>query len=656
MIVTFVILGVTILLFISNKLRPDVVAILSLLALFLTGILTVSQSLAGFADSTVIMVAALFVVGEGLGQTGITAWLGQRLTNWAGDSQTRLLMALMVGTAALSAFLSNTGTIAMLLPAALAAVWRLKSLPSRFLIPMAFAASLGGLMTLIGTPPNIVISDTLTAANMAPFGFFEYAKIGIPLFLAALAYMLWLGRRLLPAHQAVNPPTDVTEWMGSVVEAYGLDTRLFRLRIRKASSLAGKTLAEVGLGSQYHLSVLAIEHGDTATEGTALSDQERRKLVALLKRHQDDSTLPGAQTVVQADDVLVVKGAREQVERAMLDLNLGVQEVSADPGAMANVLLSPEIGVAEVLLAPRAECLGSTVAEAQIAEKYNVQVLSILRGNRTESRQATRLQFGDSLLVRGTWADIGLLRNETQNFVVAGAPEAMVTQIAALWPSYPDCRRCPHSDGSAHGNQCDAYRDRRVDRRPDHGIERVRSAGQCLPGHQLANGGPHCGDITAEHGATGDRRCAAHRRYVGEDRGHLGTNSLDGDRLSAHRRVQPGHQQYGNHSPHRPYRPADGGDPRRVPLSVVDHGGSRCIVGLPHADCIAGQHLGNDTWQLQFQRLLQGWLAPLDHRLDHQPCACTDHLAAVAANCKPCAMAVSKSPMKVHQLLSGRPR
>jgi len=157
MILTFVILGITILLFVSNKLRPDVVAMLSLLALFLTGILTVGQSLAGFADSTVIMVAALFVVGEGLAQTGITAWLGQRLTGWAGDSERRLLVALMVGTAVLSAFLSNTGTIAMLLPAVLTAVWRLKSLPSRFLIPMAFAASLGGMMTLIGTPPTSLL-------------------------------------------------------------------------------------------------------------------------------------------------------------------------------------------------------------------------------------------------------------------------------------------------------------------------------------------------------------------------------------------------------------------------------------------------------------------------------------------------------------------
>ncbi|MBK8051382.1 MAG: SLC13/DASS family transporter [Anaerolineales bacterium] len=230
MIITFVILAVTILLFVINKLRPDVVAMLSLLALFLTGVLTAPQALAGFADSTVIMVAALFVVGEGLAQTGITAWMGQRLTGWAGSSETRLLIALMLGTALLSAFLSNTGTVAVLMPAVVAAVWRMRSLPSRFLMPLAFAASMGGLMTLIGTPPNIVISDTLTAAGLQPFSFFDFAKIGLPLLACAVVFMVLVGRRLLPVRESARPAANVEDWVNSVVESYGLESRLFRLR------------------------------------------------------------------------------------------------------------------------------------------------------------------------------------------------------------------------------------------------------------------------------------------------------------------------------------------------------------------------------------------------------------------------------------------
>ena len=172
MVLTFIILLLTILLFVFTKLRADLVALLSLLALYFTGILTANQALAGFADATTVMIAALFVVGEGLSRTGVTAWLGQQLMLRAGADPLRLLVVAMIGTALLSGVLSNTGTVAVLLPAVMAAAWKLKLAPSRFLMPLAIAANLGGLMTLIGSPPNIVVADTLTAAGAPTFGFF----------------------------------------------------------------------------------------------------------------------------------------------------------------------------------------------------------------------------------------------------------------------------------------------------------------------------------------------------------------------------------------------------------------------------------------------------------------------------------------------------
>ena len=147
MILTFIILLVTILLFITDKFRIDIVAILSLLTLALTNLITTQQALTGFADSTVIMIAGLFVVGGGLFRTGVADWLGERLLKFAGTSEVRLLVLLMGGTAVLSAFLSNTGTVAVLLPAAVAAAWRIQSIPSRVLLPVAFAASIGGMLT-----------------------------------------------------------------------------------------------------------------------------------------------------------------------------------------------------------------------------------------------------------------------------------------------------------------------------------------------------------------------------------------------------------------------------------------------------------------------------------------------------------------------------
>jgi len=188
MILTFVILIVTIVIFVWDKLRVDIVALLALLALALTGILEPKQALAGFSNTTVIMIAVLFVVGGGLFKTGVADWLGSQLLRLAGKSETRLIVMLMLGTALLSGFLSNTGTVAVLLPAVVAAAWRIGSVPSKLLVPLAFAASIGGMMTLIGTPPNIVISAALEEGGYRPFGFFEYT----PDWLAPAAYWHWV--------------------------------------------------------------------------------------------------------------------------------------------------------------------------------------------------------------------------------------------------------------------------------------------------------------------------------------------------------------------------------------------------------------------------------------------------------------------------------
>ncbi|HCB48567.1 MAG TPA: SLC13 family permease, partial [Chloroflexi bacterium] len=201
MILTFVILAITIIFFIFGRLRADVVALLSLLTLFLAGIITLDQALSGFGDSTVIMIAALFVIGDGLSRTGVTAWLGERMLRLAGNNKVRLLVVMMAATAILSAFISNTGTVATLMPAVISAAWRIGSVPSKFLMPLAFAANTGGLLTLTGTPPNIIVNESLMTAGLDGFGYFEFALIGLPLLVAAILYMVLVGRKLLPARK-----------------------------------------------------------------------------------------------------------------------------------------------------------------------------------------------------------------------------------------------------------------------------------------------------------------------------------------------------------------------------------------------------------------------------------------------------------------------
>ncbi len=176
MTITFVILAVTIGLFIWGKLRADIVALLSMLALYFTGVISVNQALSGFADSAVIMIAVLFVVGEGLTHTGITSWLGARMMTLSHGRSKPLLLWMMGFGAAVSGFMSNTAATAALMPAVVAAAWGVGSVPAKFLMPLSFAAITGGLLTLMGTPPNVVVSETLTHGGFAPFGFFDFAS------------------------------------------------------------------------------------------------------------------------------------------------------------------------------------------------------------------------------------------------------------------------------------------------------------------------------------------------------------------------------------------------------------------------------------------------------------------------------------------------
>jgi len=404
MTTTFIILGVTIVLFVWGRWPPDLVALLSLLALALSGVIGTSDALAGFGNPTVVMIAALFVVGEGLSRTGVTGWGGKRLLELARGSQNRLLVVVMAGTAALSAFISNTGTVATLLPAVVAAAWAVGSVPSKYLVPLAFAANTGGLLTLTGTPPNIVVAQTLEQSGLRPFSFFEYALIGGPLLIAAIAYMRFVGGRILPSRSADQRPVDVGADLADLAAAYSLGENQFRLRVRANSSLIGKTVMEAALGPTYGAPVLRIEGREIAPD-----------------------------VDLREDDILVVRAPSETIDRLMQELGLGLQPPADSPGEF----VSKEIGLAEVIPTPRSEYLGRSVAVGQIFERFTVQLLGVRRRGKPVVDRELKLEFGDSLLVRGTWEAIGELQSERRNFVVVGTPEAMATEVAGLRPRAP---------------------------------------------------------------------------------------------------------------------------------------------------------------------------------------------------------------------------
>jgi len=341
---------------------------------------------------------------------------------------------LMLGTAALSAFLSNTGTVAVLLPAVVAAAWRIGSVPSKLLLPMAFAAQIGGLLTLIGTPPNIVIANTLSEAGFRTFSFFEFGLVGLPLLGIGIVYMLLLGRRWLPHRDTRERRTEPGFSSQELAAAYHLEENLYRLRVRRGSRLVGQTLAQARLSQDYGAVVIQIER--SAPDIRRSRDRSHYRPLPLggladtfgMSRKDETTTVPGPDTVIYPDDILWVECPHNGIERMTIELNLGIQPLDSAGDHPEGDLLSREIGLAEILIAPRSALVGKTLIEAHFAEKYRVRVLGISRrGKPLEDVPLTsiKLAFGDALLVRGTWQAIAIMENEMRNFVVVGSPAAM---------------------------------------------------------------------------------------------------------------------------------------------------------------------------------------------------------------------------------------
>ncbi len=429
MTMTFLILGVTIVLFMWGRWHPDLVAVGSLLALYLFGVVDLTEAFSGFANATVVLIAALFVVGEGLSQTGATAYIGDKLIGAARGNALRLLVLSMAATAILSGFISNTGTVATLMPAVVLASWSVRKVPSAYLIPLAFAANAGGLLTLTGTPPNIVVTDALGAAGFREFGYFEFSLIGLPLLVVGVIYMATVGRRLLPSRRSGDAPPVLEQEMDELAELYSLDGDLYRMRVRKPSPLVGSSLRESNLGRRFGVSVLQIEPhpGDPGLLGQTLPTSVRERMEALTA---EPPALPDPAQTINFNDVLIVSGTRAQAHELEVAMQLGVLPID-DAGQELEDLLSQEIGIAEVLLTPRSSYVGKVVSHGAIGRTFGVVILGLRRGDRVLAT-AEPLRFGDALLVRGTWKAIRTIADEQRNFVVVGQPEEIASQVTEL--------------------------------------------------------------------------------------------------------------------------------------------------------------------------------------------------------------------------------
>ena len=255
--ITFIILAITIVLFVSGKIRPDIVALTSMMALSMTGILTVNETFSGFSNSSIILIAGLFIVGEAMSRAGLTSWLGNKIIQLSKNNSNKLLVLIIIGSAILSAFMSNTGTVASLMPVIIAAAWRLKTPASKMLIPLSFAAATGGLLTLTGTPTNIVTNQAMIDAGVPEFGFFEFSLIGVPLLILTVIYMRYFGTKLLPNNES-RRMEDIDESIQNIEDSYQLFEGFWKVRIRPNSSAIGQSIKQMKLGSTMGVNIIKI--------------------------------------------------------------------------------------------------------------------------------------------------------------------------------------------------------------------------------------------------------------------------------------------------------------------------------------------------------------------------------------------------------------
>ena len=418
MLITIIILAISAIFFVSGKIRSDLVALCALVALLLCHILTPEEALSGFSSSVVIMMIGLFVVGGAIFQTGLAKIISSRILKLAGKSETRLFLLVILATAAIGAFVSNTGTVALMLPIVVSLAMSAGMNPSRLLMPLAFASSMGGMMTLIGTPPNLVIQDTLTAAGYEPLSFFSFLPVGLVCLLVGIIVLMPLSKLFLSGRKKREDDAKSGKSLKQLVNEYGLSHNLFRLLVTETSKLAGSTVIELDIRRKYGLNILEIRRGD-------LSRHRFLKTIA--------QKLASPDAVLQANDILYVTGDFNRVKEFADEYAVSILDGHAteETNRNENSLDFYDIGIAEIVLMPTSLLINRTVKEIGFRDKYNVNVLGIRRQSDYLLRDLgdKRVHSGDVLLVQGTWNNIARLGRDGTDWVVLGQPLAEAAKV-----------------------------------------------------------------------------------------------------------------------------------------------------------------------------------------------------------------------------------
>jgi len=420
-LIVFGIIALTATLFVWGKIRSDIVAMSSLVLLMTFGILTTSEALSGFSNSVVVMMACLFVVGGGIFQTGLARMISTKILRFAGNSELKLFVLVMLVTGGIGGFVSNTGTVALMLPIVISLAMEAKTDARRFLMPMAFASSLG-LLTLIATPPNLIINDTLIQAGFEGLSFFSFLPIGM-ITLSIGIVLLWFLTKLLikDKDNDANSNKKQDKTLKQLANEYRLAENLYRIRVNKNSTLVDKMLADLNITQNYNVSVLEIRR-----EG---SSSKFFKTV--------DIGMPGPDSTIHENDILYLFGKFDNIEKLVSENNLQLVDATESEGFEAMSVSQKggmefeKIGIAEVVLMSTSRLLNKTVKESGFRDIYSVNILGVQRNDEyiLQDVKDVKMLAGDVLLVQGKWADIDKLNHTSSDWVVVGQPLEKAAKI-----------------------------------------------------------------------------------------------------------------------------------------------------------------------------------------------------------------------------------
>ena len=419
MTTTLIILVITVALFIWGRVRADIVALTALAALLVLGILTPAEALAGFSSPIVIMMIGLFVVGGAIMQTGLAKLTGNKLMALSRGNETITFLLVMLVTSFIGAFVSNTGTVALMMPIIMSIAAGSGMQSSRFLMPLAFAGSLGGMLTLIGTPPNLVIDEVLTEGGYQPLAFFSFFPVGIIVIAIGIIVLMPLSKIFLSKKQSGKKKKQGKS-LDDLVDEYQLLDNLHRYIVpsRRPSAaidangeqmdIVGKTLKDLSIQKKYGVSIIEIRN-------------EKKSRLGLVK--DVSQNMAKSSSTIQVHDTLYIIGEEEKMKRFASDYGLRkVKDVKID---------FYDLGLTEIVVMPTSNFAGLRIGDANLRKRFGINVLGVKRGDEyiTDNLIAAKLHVGDMLLVQGEWTNLAHLATDTSNWVVIDQPEKTADKV-----------------------------------------------------------------------------------------------------------------------------------------------------------------------------------------------------------------------------------